>query len=230
MRASGKLLGDDGVEPLSLAMDSGCGTQPSVAMSGARWRRRFARLPEGKVRSMRSARAPSEVGGHALGRPRARVAAPLLLAASFALVSACNHPDHAMKSRANPPTDQAGDAGSPGSHASASAGQAPIELLAFTDGLRAGHVRQTPLLEKVATIPAREHGMPPTRAASRVYGDGAYYLAQVSHDDVSPHWAYLSSLRPDGMARLQALLAEACGTSARVQSDDTGSVSYVSNA
>jgi hypothetical protein len=115
-----------------------------------------------------------------------------------------------------------------GSTSTLGASSKKVVLLTVTDGLSPEHLREAPLLEKVARIPASEHGAPGTTVASRVYGDGAYYMlvSELNGAPVSPRWSKLSSLEPAGVERLKALFARVCATADTRRQDDSGDVEY----
>lgn len=115
-----------------------------------------------------------------------------------------------------------------GSSSGTSTSSKKVDLLPVTDGLQPPHLREAPLLEKVARIPAREHGAKGETVASRVYGDGTYYMlvSELNGAPVSPRWSKLSSLEPTGVEQLKALFARACSSPDTVRTDDSGHVEY----
>jgi hypothetical protein len=64
--------------------------------------------------------------------------------------------------------------------------------------------------------------------ASRVYRDGSYYLlvSELRGVPVSARWSYLSSLRREGVERLEALFARVCGAPDSRLVDDMSQVRY----
>jgi hypothetical protein len=101
-------------------------------------------------------------------------------------------------------------------------------LVAVTDGLDPAHVAEPPLLEKVAHIPASEHGKPGRDVASRIQRDGTYYMlvAEQGGAPVTPRWQRLTTVRPDGIRRLEALLARICAAPDMVHPSDLAQVRY----
>lgn len=101
-------------------------------------------------------------------------------------------------------------------------------LIAVTDGLAPAHAAEPPLLEKVAHIPGLDRGTPGHDAATRIHRDGTYYMlvAEQNGVPVSPRWFPLTTVRPDGIERLDALFARVCTTPDVVHPSDVARVRY----
>lgn len=101
-------------------------------------------------------------------------------------------------------------------------------LIAVTDGLAPAHAAEPPLLEKVAHIPASEHGKAGHDVATRIHRDGTYYMlvSEQAGAPVSPRWQQLTTVRRDGIERLEALFARVCTAPDTVHPSDLARVRY----
>jgi hypothetical protein len=105
----------------------------------------------------------------------------------------------------------------------------PLALLAVTEGLAPAHLGTPPLLEKVAYVPASEHGKPGHNVVTRIYPDGAYYMliSESKGAPVPERWNHPLSLKADGIKRLEALFARICRAADSRLVDDVGTVKYL---
>ncbi len=99
-------------------------------------------------------------------------------------------------------------------------------LIQSAEGLEPAHVNETPLLEKLAFIPAREHGNPPDCSAQRVYRDGTLYILRPRLSECGGTWHRLTSQTQEGVQQLEELFASLCRDPEFPQGDSNGALIY----
>ncbi len=104
--------------------------------------------------------------------------------------------------------------------------QKSMKLTPVVDGLSPAHRAEVPLLEMVAYTPPSTRPGEPTAHTSRVYRDGSYYLLQSAEGAGAGRWAYLSSVKPEGITRLEELFGAVCEGSDPLYGNDEGGSVY----
>lgn len=104
--------------------------------------------------------------------------------------------------------------------------QASFSLIATTDGLEPQHAKETPLLEKLAYLPAAEHGNPSSCNAQRIYRDGAFYFTTPRPSKCGGKWNRLTTNTPEGLRQLEEHFASFCRELAKSPGDHDGSLVY----